>query len=88
MAAVEYSPYRRGAVELRAHSYAPRLDAHRRRRPGKLAIARRPRQPRPRLRSTAAVYRAGVLLAPPQAVNLAKTALASAAAGGTVAGSA
>jgi len=32
----------------KAHSYAPRLDAHRRRRPGKLAIARRPIQPRPR----------------------------------------
>ena len=56
---------RPGAVELRAHSYAPRLDAHRRRRPEELTIARRPRRPRPRLRSTPAVYQAGVLLATP-----------------------
>ena len=51
---------------MQAHSYAPRLDAHRRRRPGKLAIARRPIQPRPRLRSTTSVYQVGVLLAPPR----------------------
>ena len=62
-----YSPCRRGAVELRAHSYAPRLDTHWWRRPGELAIAHRPTQPRPRLSSTCtpAVYEAGVLLAPP-----------------------
>ena len=50
---------------MRAHSYAPRLDTHRWRRPGELAIARRPLRPRPRLRSTPAVYEDGVLLAPP-----------------------
>ena len=43
---------------MQAHSYAPRLDAHRRRRPGKLAIARRPIRLRPRLRSTTSVYQA------------------------------
>ena len=50
---------------MRAHSYAPRLDTHWWRRPGELAIAHRPTQPRPRLSSTPAVYEAGVLLAPP-----------------------
>ena len=58
------------AVELLAHSYAPRLDAQRRRRPGKLVIARRPIQPRRRLTVYHLRLRARVLLAtPPQRAN-------------------
>ena len=65
MLPVQFCFRRPQAVELQAHFCAPRLDAYRRRRPGKVSIARRPIEPRPRLRSTTSVYQARVLLAPP-----------------------
>ena len=55
----------RGRVVTQRCFGPPRLDTHWWRRPGELAIAHRPTQPRPRLSSTPAVYEAGVLLAPP-----------------------